>query len=217
MNPYGAPPPPTYALTIITTAGGTTDPSPGTYSYTANSQVQVTAFLNTTAYLFDHWELDSVNVGSANPYSVLMEKDHTLKAVFSLIPPPLQVSISPLSASILVGQSVTFASTVSGGYTPYNYQWYLNNALVSGATSNTWTFTPTTSGIYYVHLKVTDAKANTAQSDTARITAATVPVGGYSVPIQVQTKAEPVLPYIALIATLTAIFTKLRPKTKRKR
>ena len=217
MNPYGAPPPPTYALTIITTAGGTTDPSPGTYSYTANSQVQVTAFLNTTAYLFDHWELDSVNVGSANPYSVLMEKGHTLKAVFSLIPPPLQVSISPLSASILVGQSVTFASTVSGGYTPYNYQWYLNNALVSGATSNTWTFTPTTSGIYYVHLKVTDAKANTAQSDTARITAATVPVGGYSVPIQVQTKAEPVLPYIALIATLTAIFTKLRPKTKRKR
>jgi hypothetical protein len=43
------------------------------------------------------------------------------------------------------------------------------------------------------------------------------PVGGYSIPIQVHTKTEPVLPYIALIATLTAIFTKLRPKTKRKR
>jgi parallel beta-helix repeat protein len=132
-------------------------------------------------------------------------------------PPTLSVSISPLSASILVGQSVTFTSTVSGGYTPYSYQWYLNGAPVSGATSNTWTFTPTTGGIYYyVHLKVTDAKANTAQSDTARITVATVPVGGYSFPIQVQTRAEPVLPYIALIATLTAVFTKLRPKTKRK-
>jgi len=128
----------------------------------------------------------------------------------------MHACISPTSASILVGQSVTFTSTVSGGYTPYNYQWYLNGAPVSGATSASWMFTPTTSGIYYVHLKVTDAKANTTQSDTARITAATVPVGGYSIPIHVETKTEPVLPYIALIATLTAVFTKLRPKTKRK-
>ena len=132
-------------------------------------------------------------------------------------PPPLAVSISPVSASIYLGQLVTFTSTTSGGTLPYSYQWYLNGNPVSGATSNTWAFTPTTSGIYYVHVKVTDAKANTAQSDAARIAVATVPVGGYSFPIQVQTKAEPVLPYIALIATLTAIFTKLRPKAKRKR
>jgi hypothetical protein len=130
---------------------------------------------------------------------------------------PLSACISPLSASILVGQSVTFTSTVSGGYTPYSYQWYLDGAPVSGATSASWTFTPTTSGIYYVHLKVTDAKANTARSDVARISVAAVPVGGYSFPIQVQTKAEPVLPYIALIAILTAVFTKMRPKTKRRR
>jgi len=216
MNPYGAPPLPTYTLTITTTVGGTTDPAPGTYGYTANSAVQVTA-IPAANYLFEYWELDSVNVGSANPYSVLMDKNHALKAVFALIPPPLSVSINPLSASILVGQSVTFTSTVSGGYTPYTYQWYLNGNPVSGATSNTWTFTPTTSGIYYVHLKVTDAKANTAQSDAARIAVATVPVGGYSFSIQVQTGAEPIIPYIALIATLTAVFTKLRPKTKRKR
>jgi PKD repeat protein len=145
-----------------------------------------------------------------------MDKNHTLKAVFSPIPPPLSASISPLSASILLGQSVTFTSTVSGGYTPYSYQWYLNGNPVSGANASGWTFTPTASGIYYVQLKVTDAKGNPAQSDTARITVTTVPVGGYSIPIQVQTKAEPVLPYIALIATLTAIFTKMRPKTKRK-
>jgi parallel beta-helix repeat protein len=216
MNPYGAPPPPTYSLTITATVGGTTDPAPETYSYTANSTVQVTVIPEAN-YLFDYWELDSVNVGSANPYSVHMDKDHTLKAIFSPIPPPLSVSISPLSASILVGQSVTFTSTVSGGYTPYSYQWYLNGNPVSGATSNTWTFTPAAGGIYYIHLKVTDAKANTAQSETARITAATVPVGGYSIPIQIQTKTEPIIPYIALIAALTAIFTKLRPKTKRKR
>jgi len=130
--------------------------------------------------------------------------------------PPLSVSISPLSASILVGQSVTFTSTVSGGYTPYSYQWYLNGNPVSGATSTSWTFTPTASGIYYVYLKVTDNKGNTAQSDTARITVTTVPVGGYSIPIQVQTRTQPIIPYIASITILTILFTKLKQKTKRK-
>jgi len=132
-------------------------------------------------------------------------------------PPPLSVSISPLSASLVLGQSVTFTSTVSGGVTPYGYQWYVNSALVPSATSASWTFTPSTSGIYYVYLKVTDASSNASQSETARIVVVTVPVGGYSIAIGPQTKAEPVLPYIALIAALTAVFTKLRPKTKRKR
>jgi parallel beta-helix repeat protein len=215
MNPYGAPPPPTYILTITATVGGTTDPALGTYSYTANSTVQVTA-IPAANYLFDYWELDGVNVGSANPYTVLMDKNHTLKAFFSPIPPPLSASISPLSASILVGQSVTFTSTVSGGYTPYSYQWYLNGNPISGATSNAWAFTPTTSGIYYAHLKVTDAKGNTAQSDTARIVVSTVPVGGYSIPIQTPATAKPLTPYLILTAILTIAFTTIKHKTTKK-
>jgi|GEM_PF-5629410 len=132
-------------------------------------------------------------------------------------PPPLKVSISPTSASMLLGQSVTFTSTVSGGYTPYTYQWYLNGNPVSGATSDTWTFTPTTSGIFYVYLKVTDDKGNTAQSDTARITVSAVPVGGYSIPINVPTTTtKAVTPYIALLTILTAIFVTIKRKTKRK-
>ena len=128
----------------------------------------------------------------------------------------LGASISPLSASMLVGQSVAFTSTVSGGYAPYGYQWYLNDALVSGAMSNMWIFTPTTSGIYYVHLKVTDAEGNTAQSETSRITVATVPVGGYSIPMQPQTAAKPIILHVAILMALTAIFMKLKPKSKRK-
>jgi len=307
------PPPPSYTLTIYSSPSGVTftvdgvtraTPWSGTYSEGASVGLVMpeTHTVGEANYHFEYWELDSVNVGSANPYTVLMDKNHTLKAVFSPIPPPLSASISPLSASILVGQSVTFTSTVSGGYAPYSYQWYLDGAPVSGATSNTWTFaptttgsyivylnvtdnmgniaksneasvtvaaqltasispmsasvlvgqsvaftstvsggytpysyqwylngnpvsgatsaswtfTPTTSGIYYIHLKVTDAKDNTAQSETARITAGPVPVGGYSISIERPATAQPVLPYIALIAILTAIFTKLRPKTKRK-
>jgi parallel beta-helix repeat protein len=208
---------PTYNLTITATIGGTTNPSPGMYTYTADSSVQVTAIPDAN-YLFDHWELDTVNVGSANPYTVLMENNHTLKAVFTYSPPPpsLSASINPLSASILVGQSVTFTSTVSGGYTPYTYQWYLNGNPVSGASASSWTFTPTTGGIYYVYLKVIDAKGNTAQSDTARMVVSTVPVGGYSIPIQLPTTAKPVTLHIALLTIVTAIFVTIKQKTRRK-
>jgi len=75
----------TYTLAITTTTGGTTDPEPGTYKCTAGLIVQVTAISNAN-YVFDHWELDNVNVGSVNPYTVTMDKNHTLKAVFSHAP-----------------------------------------------------------------------------------------------------------------------------------
>jgi parallel beta-helix repeat protein len=216
MNPFSSASPPTYILTITQTAGETTDPSPGTYSYTANSSVQVTA-IPAANYLFDYWELDGAFVGSANPYTILMDKNHTLKAVFSLVPPQLSATISPLSSSILVGQYVIFTSTVSGGCTPYSYQWYLNGNPFSGATSPSWTFTPTTAGIYYVYLKVTDAEGNPVQSDAACMTVATVPVGGYSVLIQQPTTTKPVTLHITLLTIITAIFTTIKRKTKRKR
>jgi hypothetical protein len=71
-----------YTLTITTTGGGTTVPEPGTYTYVANATVQVTAIPNPN-YVFDHWELDNVDIGSVNPHSVTMDTNHTLKAVFS--------------------------------------------------------------------------------------------------------------------------------------
>lgn len=71
---------PTYNLTIVATTGGTTNPTSGTYTYVVGSSINVT-ISSDIDYSFDHWELDSVNVGSANPYTVLMDKNHTLKAV----------------------------------------------------------------------------------------------------------------------------------------
>jgi hypothetical protein len=70
------------SLTIVATAGGTTDPAPGVYTYTIGSTAQVRAIPN-RSYVFDHWELDGSFVGSANPFNVLMDRNHTLKAVFS--------------------------------------------------------------------------------------------------------------------------------------
>jgi len=127
---------------------------------------------------------------------------------------PLRVSISPMSASIVVGQSVAFTSTVSGGYPPYNYQWYLNDVAVSGATSSGWTFTPTSSGIYYVYLKVVDANNNVVQSDVARVSVASVPVGGYSASLVKQTPMSSVVAY-AFVIILSAVVLSLAKRGRK--
>jgi hypothetical protein len=160
----------TYTLKIEAGPGGSTNPPVGTYTANAGSTVQVTASPN-ASYAFDHWEIDGTNVGSSNPYSVLMNGNHTLNAVFKTLPPPT-VTISPTSTAIIVGQSVNFSSSVSGSTPPYTYQWYLDNNPVSGATFSSWTFTSSTTGIYRVYLKVTDVNSNTAQSGTAEVTVA---------------------------------------------
>lgn len=95
---------PLYYLTVQTTAGGTTNPAPGVYPYGYGTVVSVTALSN-VGFMLDHWELDTVNVGSTNPYSVTMNMNHTIKAVFKPIPPvggfafsPKQTALPPLVA-----------------------------------------------------------------------------------------------------------------------
>ena len=70
-----------YTLTITSTSGGTTDPAPDSYSYDEGTVVSVTAIPD-SGYCFDHWELDGVDAGSANPIAVTINADHTLHAVF---------------------------------------------------------------------------------------------------------------------------------------
>ena len=205
----------TYQLTITTTTGGTTDPSLGTYTYASGSSVEVTAIPDAD-YVFDHWELDTVNVGSDNPYSVLMDADHTLHAVFTYSPPPppLSASISPTSATVYTGGSVTFTSTVSGGVPPYTYQWYFDDSPVSDATSSSWTYTPTSARIHYVHVKVTDSAGNSFQSDPATVVVASIPVGGYSVSLTEPTKTIPLVFYTMILVISGAVITLIKRKRK---
>jgi outer membrane protein assembly factor BamB len=81
----------------------------------------------------------------------------------------LSVAISPSSVIMEVNQSQLFTSTVSGGTSPYSYQWYLNGSPVSGATSATWNFTLTYSGYCRVYLEVTDAASAVATSNTSSV------------------------------------------------
>jgi acyl dehydratase len=68
-----------------------------------------------------------------------------------------------------LGQSQPFASSVSGGTSPFSYQWYLNGSLVSGAVNPSWTFTPVSAGSYTVQSKVTDAVGAVATSNTVSV------------------------------------------------
>ena len=74
----------THQLSISSTSGGTTNPTPGTYNYSYGSSVTVTASAN-AGHRFAAWKLDGVNAGNDNPITVTMDSDHTLKAYFSVL------------------------------------------------------------------------------------------------------------------------------------
>ena len=84
--------------------------------------------------------------------------------------PQLTVTISPPSVNMTVGTSQTFNCTISGGDSPYAYQWYMNGTAISGATNSNWTCTPTSTGTYNIYSKVTDDFNTTSQSNTVIIT-----------------------------------------------
>jgi hypothetical protein len=85
----------------------------------------------------------------------------------------ISASISPTSVIMDISQSCLFTSTISGEASPYSYQWYLNDAPVSGATGETWTFTPPSVGSYTVYVNVTDNVGGRAVSNTATVTVLT--------------------------------------------
>ena len=73
------------ALVIGVSGSGTTDPVPGTYTYDEDTPVQVDAIPD-AGWVLSHWLLDGVDVGDADPYTVTMNDDYSLTAVFEEAP-----------------------------------------------------------------------------------------------------------------------------------
>jgi len=147
---------PTHTLTVATNGDGTTFPLLGTYACSANSTVRVAAFPD-EGYVLDYWELDSVNVGSNNPYTVLMQEDHTLNASFRLGIFDIAVTNVPPSKTV-VGEGFSINTTVTvanlGTFTEtLNVILFANDTLIgmqlvslTNGTSTTITFTWNTTG-----------------------------------------------------------------------
>jgi hypothetical protein len=201
-----------YYLTVRTDPVGIAAISGGGW-YDSTSSAVLTAPA-VQDFILGYWDVDGASQGNGiNPITTMMNASHVATAHYAYSN-PLIVHIQPTSASINLGQSVTFSSIVQGGTSPYAYQWYLEGNPVSGATSNGWIFTPSSAGIHYVYLLVTDFSNNTAQSETARIVVTLVPVGGYSVAFDEHALAKPLATNFALIIGLALFLVAFKRRTR---
>jgi peptidoglycan/xylan/chitin deacetylase (PgdA/CDA1 family) len=119
----------------------------------------------------------------SDPYSIAAEYftdflDHvqasnvsvlTVNQALEIAGPSLSASISPTSGNLNPGNSLQFTSNVSGGVSPYTYQWYLNNSAILGASSPNWTFQPTSTGTYKINLRASDSYINSVKSNNATV------------------------------------------------
>ncbi|NIO36215.1 hypothetical protein GTO27_00765, partial [Candidatus Bathyarchaeota archaeon] len=133
---------PTYSLTITATAGGTTDPTPGTYTYVIGTLINITAIPDAGQdYYFDHWELDGAN-STSNPVNMTMDTDHTLHAVFTLRSYTLITAVSsggtlnppPGTRVYWSGTRVNITAIPDPGY--YLDHWELDGTVIGYVSTN---------------------------------------------------------------------------------
>jgi plastocyanin len=139
------------------------------------------------------------------------------------VDPQLSVSISPPSATITLGQSVSFSAIVSGGTTPYSYKWYVNGVWLPVETNPTFSFTPAQPGHYNIGLYVTDnvsATASAFAAVTVQVVNSPGAVGGYAAPIAIGKEASNLSASqiglaFALLAAMAAAILLTRHKSKK--
>ena len=164
-----------YTLTITTSAGGTTNPTPGQYQHAGGSNVSVSAIPD-EYFLFDHWELNGVPV-STNPIIVFMDANRSLRAVFVAENRDVAVTNITLSRTVIgqgYGMSINVTAENQGDFEEtFNVTLYANTAIVHILTvynltignSTTVTFTWNTTGFAKGNYTIS-ATADTVPSET---------------------------------------------------
>ena len=124
------------------------------------------------------WTFNQTQIGTYNVYLNVTDsqnqiaQSNTAKIIVNNPPKnPPTVSIAPATVSISVGATQQFTSTVTGGSTPYMYQWYYGNGTaIAGATTSTFSYKATVVGTLSIYLNVTDSGGLKGQSNVANIT-----------------------------------------------
>jgi hypothetical protein len=148
------------------------------------SQVFTSNIVNgTLPYSSYQWYLDGVAQGtslswifaptSSGSYSVYLNvTDYVGVMVKSnnvavTVNPSLSVAINPAAAVIIFGQGENFSATITGGSSPYSFQWFLGGVLRS--TNSSWVFTPNMTGVYSPYVRVTDTANQATNSTSAQL------------------------------------------------
>ena len=139
------------------------NPVPGNTKPTETSTLTITTTLGTTptgTYTF------TVQVVGGGPGG------GTATSTGTLVVAGPSVSVSPGSWTMDVGQSKTFTANPTGGSGSYTgYHWYVGGSTQGGATSSTFTYTPSSAGSPLITVTVTDSLgATSAQSSAPSVT-----------------------------------------------
>ena len=181
--------------------------------HTASGQTTVHTYTTATIYTVTLNVTDSNGLWNTTQEQVQVVQPHGPKAEFTVVPE---------TASI--GQLVKFDATSSQpGWNGTNqmpitkYSWDFGDGNNTNTTAPIISHSFSSSGIYYPTLTVY-ASGATPETDTItqRVLIISTPVGGYSVSIKGYNTALPSSFYLATLILLSAVFTGIRRKRRRK-
>jgi Zn-dependent metalloprotease len=92
----------------------------------------------------------------------------------------VSISTQPASVSVAAGSSASFSVGATGGTAPYTYKWYRNGAVISGATSATYSLTAQTAdngAVFNAVVSDASSPVKTATSGNATLTVGTTGAG----------------------------------------
>lgn len=90
---------------------------------------------------------------------------------------PFIILVQPISQTVNSGANVSFIVIVTGGVSPYQYQWYKNGGLLSGQTNQTLSLTSVTSGSAgNYNVTITDSRGVVLTSNNALLLVVTPPI-----------------------------------------
>jgi len=118
------------------------------------------------------YTFDPSSSGTYNVYVAVTDSTGATQnsnTLFLTVYSAISVSISAPVTTMTTGQSIQINASASGGNGQFTYQWYVNGNPVSGATSPTFVFKPSSNGTYSIYVTVTDSTGKTSASSPITI------------------------------------------------